>query len=122
MHVDNAREGFDGGAGCGADLEAAGDGDFDFAGGQVKDDGDAAAPAGFAGDDALEAGESAGLADEYPQAGGGEGDDRVERLDLLSGQTQAFFLAAHVDRDDERLTGIEQDRASRKISANSVTS
>src|SRR5262245_26193757 len=36
------------------------------------------------------------------------GDDRVERLDLLRGQTQAVLLAAHIDRDDERLTRIEQ--------------
>ena len=46
MHVDDAGEGFDGGAGLGADLEAAGDGNFDFAGGEVEDDGDAATAAG----------------------------------------------------------------------------
>src|SRR5689334_24935544 len=78
VHVDDAGEGSYGGAGSGIDFEAAGDGDFDFAGGEVEDDGDAATAAGFAGDDAFEAGEGAGLADEDPQPGGGEGDDGVE--------------------------------------------
>ena len=85
VHVDDSGEGFDGGAGGGADLEAAGDGDFDFAGGEVEDDGDAAAATGFSGDDAFEAGEGAGFADEYPQAGCRQRDDRIERLDLLHG-------------------------------------
>src|SRR5437868_13888271 len=102
VHVDDAGEGFDGGVGLGAYLEAAGDGDFDFAGGEVEDDGDAAAAAGLACDDAFEAGERAGLADEYPQTGGGEGDDCVEGFDFLHGQTQVFFFAAHIDRYDQR--------------------
>src|SRR5436190_7731485 len=108
MHVNDAGEGFEGGAGLGADFEAAGDRDFDFAGGEVEDDGDAAAAARFSGDHASEVRESAGFSDEYPQAGGGEGDDRVERFDLLHGQAQVFFFAAHIDRDDQWLTGIEQ--------------
>ena len=68
MHVDNAGEGFEGGAGLGADLEAAGDRDFDFAGGEVEDDSDAAAAARFPGDHASQVRESAGFSDEYPQA------------------------------------------------------
>src|SRR5271167_896218 len=89
VHVYNSRQRLDGGTGSGVDLEAAGNGDFDFAGGEVEDDGDAAAAAGLAGEDAFEGGESAGFADEDRQARGGEGDERV-------------------DRDDQWLTGIEQ--------------
>ena len=92
----------------GAYLEAAGDGDFDFPRGEVEDDGDATATTSLAGDHALEAGERVGLADEYPEPGGGAGHHRVERLDFLCGQPHAFLFAAHVDRDDQRLTGIEQ--------------
>jgi hypothetical protein len=36
VHVDDTGEGFDGGAGLGTDLEAAGYRDFDFAGGEVE--------------------------------------------------------------------------------------
>ena len=80
-------------------------------------------PPDLAGDDALEAGEGAGLADKNPQPGGGVGDDGVERLDLLRGQAQALLFAAHIDRDDQRLAGIEQGaRLRRRISENSVTS
>src|SRR5262245_30289624 len=86
VDVDDAGQRLDGGAGCGADLEASGDRDFDFARGEVEDDGDAAAAARLAGDDAFEAGEGAGLADEYLETGGGEGDDRhylFERIELF---------------------------------------
>src|SRR4029077_3807569 len=94
--------------GSGVDLEAAGDRDFDFARRQIEDDRDAAASARLASDYALEAGERAGLADKDPEAGGGLSDNCVERLDLLRGQAQALLLAAHIDRDDQQLTGIEQ--------------
>src|SRR5215472_12187840 len=52
VDVDDAGKGFDGGAGLRTDLEATGDGDLDLAGGQVENDGDAAAAAAFTGDDA----------------------------------------------------------------------
>ena len=106
MHVDYAGAGFYGGSGLGADLEAAGDGDFDFAGGEVEHDGDAAAAARLAGDHALEAGEGAGLAYEHPQPRRGERNDRIERLDFLHGQTQVFLLAAHIDPNDQWLASV----------------
>jgi hypothetical protein len=43
----------------------------------------------------FEAREDAGLADEYLP--GCEGDNCVERLDLLGGQTQVLLLAAHLE-------------------------
>ena len=53
VDVDYAGEGFDGGAGLRADLEAAGQRDLDFAGREVEYHRDAAAAAGLAGDHAL---------------------------------------------------------------------
>src|SRR3984893_4980143 len=108
VDIDDAGERLDGGAGSGVDLEAAGDGDFDLARGEVEHDCDAAAAACFAGYYALEAGERAGLADEDPQASGGLGNDRVERLDLLGDQAQTLLLAAHIDGDNQELTRIQQ--------------
>src|SRR5690348_1186206 len=55
VHVDDPGEGLDGGAGLGTDLEAAGDRDFDFAGGEVENHRDPAAATRLTGDYAFEA-------------------------------------------------------------------
>src|SRR5215469_9823102 len=108
MHVDDAGQGFDGGAGLRTDLEATGDRYLDLAGWKVEDDGDAAAAAGFTGNDALEIGQCACFADKNAKTRGGVCDDSVERLNLLDGQPQALLFAADIDGDDERLAGIEE--------------
>src|SRR5208282_4177010 len=108
VDVDDARERFDSGAGPRVNLEAAGDGDFDLARRQVENHCDPAATACPASDHTLEARERAGLAEKHPEPGCGISNDRVERFDLLRDQAQALLPAAHINRDDQRLTRIEQ--------------
>src|SRR5947209_3216053 len=61
-----------------------------------------------AADDAFEPRQGLGLGDKDAQPSRRLRDDRVERLDLLHREPQAFILAPYIDRDDQRLTSFQE--------------
>jgi hypothetical protein len=85
VHVEDAGQRFDRGADLRVDAEAAGQRQLDLPARQIEHDGDPAAAALLARDDAFEPRQRVGLADEDAQSRRRMGDDAVERLDLLRG-------------------------------------
>src|SRR5260370_27978551 len=102
MHITDARQRFDGGTDPGVDTEAAGEGELDLVSRQVEYNGDPAAPAGLAPDQALEARQGFKLADEDAQPRGGMGDDAREPLHLLRREAQALLPPPDIPRHHPR--------------------
>src|SRR5215469_16079341 len=103
MDVEDTGQRLDRSARSRVDLETAGNGDFDLAGGQIKNHCHPPAAARLAGDHTLEARQRARLAEEYSQPSRSVGDDRLEWLDLLGNQPSIVLFAACIDRDHQRL-------------------
>src|SRR5437773_119992 len=91
-----------------SEAQRAGERHLDFAARQIEHAGDPAAAARLAADDAFEPRQGLGLGDKDAQPSRRLRDDRVERLDLLHREPQAFILAPYIDRDDQRLTSFQE--------------